>query len=80
MQEYWRQKGAHSCFCTIQDIHEFFEWLANRLVHLKSGQKAFVKAQQYVANLAKFQGSAGTTDRTTTCTASRCPCSADKVS
>jgi hypothetical protein len=56
MQEYWRQKGAHSCLCTVQDIHEFFEWLANRLVHLKSGQKAFVKAQQYVAKLAKFQG------------------------
>ncbi len=56
MQEFWRQKGAHSCFCTIQDIHAFFEWLANRLVHLKSGRKAFVKAQQYVAKLAKFQG------------------------
>jgi len=56
MQEYWRQKGAHSCFCTIQDIHEFFEWLANRLVHLKNRQKAFVKAQQYVAKLAEFQG------------------------
>ncbi len=56
MQEYWRQKGAHSCFCTIQDIHEFFEWLANRVVRLKSGKDSFVKAQQYVAKLAKFQG------------------------
>ncbi|KAL0025523.1 hypothetical protein WJX77_009221 [Trebouxia sp. C0004] len=56
VEEFWRQKGAHSCFCTIQDIHAFFEWLANRLVHLKSGRKASVKAQQYVAKLAKFQG------------------------
>ncbi len=59
MQEYWRQKGADSSFCSIQDIHEFFGWLADRMMPLKSGLKAFVKAQQYVttvAKLAKFQG------------------------
>ncbi|DBA69687.1 TPA: hypothetical protein ACH3X2_012622 [Trebouxia sp. C0005] len=43
-------------FYSTGDIHLFFEWLANRLLPLKTGAKGFVKAQQYIAKLAVFQG------------------------
>ena len=59
MQEYWKEKDADveiQPFYNIEDIHAFFEWLANRLLPLNTGAKAFVKAQQYIAKLAEFQG------------------------
>ena len=59
VQEYWKEESADADiqpFYSIGDIHLFFEWLANRLLPLKTGTKAFVKAQQYIAKLAVFQG------------------------
>ena len=54
MQENWKEEGADAKiqpFCNIGDIHLFFEWLANNLLPLKTGAKAFVKTQQYIAKV-----------------------------
>ena len=59
MQEHWKEKGADTNiqpFFAIEAIHEFFECLANRMLPLKTGVKAFVRTQQYIAKLAVFQG------------------------
>ena len=57
VQEYWDQVFSNiQPFCSIQDIHGFFEWSAKRVGHLKSGKRSFIKAQKHVAALVEFQG------------------------
>jgi len=58
MQEYWlaQEDKAIKPFRSTQDVCSFWQWMAERLVPLKSGEKSFVKAQQHVAALVEYQG------------------------
>ena len=57
-QDYWlaQEDKCIKPFRSIQDIDNYFDWLAERYVHLKSGEKSFGKAQQHVAALVEYQG------------------------
>ena len=58
MQEYWcSQEGkVIKPFSSVEDIYNFFAWLADRVVNLRDGIKTFVKHQQYIAKAAEYHG------------------------